>query len=867
MRKHKKTLALLLVTALVISSFAGTNDSEAKKKKTQKVKVSSVKITNVKKKLRLQKGKRFRLKTSIKVSPNKKKYKKLKFTSSNKKVVMVNSKGLLKGRKTGTAKITVTSKYNSKKKAKISVTVTNDVLVKTIKLDRNAITVDEFNDEDIQLNVTKILPSNAKNKDIEWSSDNEDVADVDEDGLVSTGDVGTATITASAADHGGATATCQVVVTKNTEGEDEENETSASGANSNGNVTPNVTPSQTPDNSSNGSTTPTATPTGSSSETTSTPMPTAVAPFVTPGASCPPAPALTPTPAATVAPTPTPIASENPNTDDNTNENINTENTETMTLSSDTFLGSGIINSGPTYNNDGSVTFTAGNSASGGGIAFYLNSSKTALDLSDYLKVSFTVSATEDVPITLLCYTGTDYWSGRKDISYPTATTTQKTITYDIRKGSNIYGFGVKYNTNSGTDSLPETATITIHSITLTKDTRNITDATTNYSSLYELASNYGIKMGTVFNNSTVQDTKYANLMKYHFNSITAANEMKAYSMLNQSGSKSAYVDETSMPVINFTNADKIAQFAKDNNIKLRGHVLVWDADMCDWFFRVGYDTSKEYASTEVIKARMQNYIEQVLTHFETEFPGVIYCWDVVNEAVGDSTGDYQADDERHVRIKRGEATNLFYDHVGSDYVELAFKYAYDVIEELKETDPTINIDLYYNDYNTFYETKRDAICKLIQSINSYVSDGNGGYIQLCDGMGMQSYIGGYGSQNGCMNDSNITLVKTAIQKYADLGVDVQVTELAVRNYQDDDATQTSHGEFYKKLFEAYLAINEENADKPLKAVSIWGIIDIPTLDKNDYSYRMNGPYCGLFDENLAVKESFINVHDLLKGE
>lgn len=563
----------------------------------------------------------------------------------------------------------------------------------------------------------------------------------------------------------------------------------------------------------------------------------------------------TATPAPTATPTPAPTATPAPVT-------------EAMTLSADTFLGSGVISSGPTYNDDGSVTFTAGNGSSGGGVAFYLNSDKTAVDLSGYSQVTFTVSATEEVPITLLCYTGTSYWSGRSDIAYPSAGTTEKEITYDIPVGSDIYGFGVKYNTNSGTASLPETATITIHSIKLIKDTRDITDATTNYEPLYTLAEDYGFKLGTVMNPTKVKDSTYSNLMKYHFNSITAANEMKAYSMLDQSASKSAYTDESSMPKLNFTNADIIAQYAEDNGLGLRGHVLVWDADMNDWFFRVGYDSSNEYASTEVVKARMQNYIEQVLTHFEEEYPGVIYCWDVVNEAVGDSSGDYEADDERHVRIKRGDATNLFYDHVGSDYVELAFKYAHEVVEEMKETDPSINIDLYYNDYNTFYDAKRDAICNLVTSINSYVSDGNGGYVKLCDGVGMQSYIGGFGSQNGCMNESDITRVKTAIEKFADLGVDVQVTELAVRNYQDDDATQQAHGEFYEKLFkEAYIAVNEENVNKPLKAVSIWGITDIPTLDEADYSYRMNGPYCGLFDENLAVKDAFKNVYHLLKGE
>ena len=42
----------------------------------------------------------------------------------------------------------------------------------------------------------------------------------------------------------------------------------------------------------------------------------------------------------------------------------------------------------------------------------------------------------------------------------------------------------------------------------------------------------------------------------------------------------------------------------------------------------------------------------------------------------------------------------------------------------------------------------------------------------------MQSYIGGYGQQSGCMNDNDITLVKNAIEKFAENNVEVHVTEL-----------------------------------------------------------------------------------------
>lgn len=223
MRKNKEAISLLLTAALILTSLANEEAVQAAKgkEKKQEAKISSVKITNTGKKLRMQKGKKFRLKTAVSAKPNKKKYKKLKFTSSNKKAVLVNQRGLLKARKKGTAKITVTSKMNSKKKASVSVSVTTDILVNTIRLNKTKITVGEFNEEDIQLEVKKILPANAKNKEIEWSTSDERVADVDEDGLVTTGDAGTAMITATAADQGGASATCKVTVTESAD-EDED---------------------------------------------------------------------------------------------------------------------------------------------------------------------------------------------------------------------------------------------------------------------------------------------------------------------------------------------------------------------------------------------------------------------------------------------------------------------------------------------------------------------------------------------------------------------------------------------------------------------------------------------------------------------
>lgn len=357
---------------------------------------------------------------------------------------------------------------------------------------------------------------------------------------------------------------------------------------------------------------------------------------------------------------------------------------------------------------------------------------------------------------------------------------------------------------------------------------------------LYESAARHGFKFGTVVNPQTLDKKAYVDMVKADFNSITAANEFKAYSLLSQYSSQKS---ENGMPVMNYYRADDIAQFAQENGIKIRGHVLVWDAYMPDWFFREEYRYDRDFVSSDVMKKRLKYYIEDVVTHFETNYPGVVYCWDVVNEAVADGANEHAAGDERHVRTKRGGTTNYFYDVIGPDYVELSFKYAR---EAVKKTNA--NIKLFYNDYNCFMTSKRTAIGKLIESINKDE--------KLCDGVGMQGYVGGYGQQSGCMNPNDINQFKNAIVFYSKMGLEVQVTELALRNYEKAKATQ--HANFYENFFKMLAEVADEQ--KSLTCVAIWGICDNPSLEKDDYSYKMNGPYCGMYNYDCSKKPEFFRV-------
>ena len=374
-----------------------------------------------------------------------------------------------------------------------------------------------------------------------------------------------------------------------------------------------------------------------------------------------------------------------------------------------------------------------------------------------------------------------------------------------------------------------------------------------NYEPLYTLAAPYGFKMGAPLSYDQTMNLKYLNLVKSHFNSITATNEMKAYSLLNLQATK-ARTD--GMPGMNYTAADKMVKWAQDNGIGVRGHVLVWDAYMTDWFFREDYDSQKPYADQETIKARTESYITQVITHFEEKFPGVVYCWDVVNEAVGDNENEYTAGDARHLRTVRGDNPNLFKELMGDDYVALSFLYAKNTVKALGA-----DIKLYYNDYNAYFEEKAQAIRALIDSVNTFAQSDNGEFRQLCDGVGMQCYIGGYGVQEGCLVDSHVNMIRDEILNYAAMGLEVQITEMAVRNFDLEQADK--HAEFYGKLFQMFMSLNGENGN-PLKAVSIWGLTDT-TAPKGNYVYNLNSPYGGLFTVKLNPKDAFVKVYETLK--
>ena len=199
MKKLLKTLSVIICAILLTTSVVPNlpvNSVETVYAATKKPKLNYTKKT-------IYEGKTF----TLKVSGTKNK---VKWSTSNKKIATVNSKGVVKGIKEGNA--TITAKID-KKSLKCKVEVKSKVVnVEKIVLNKESIELKIGQSTKIS---ATIKPSNATNKTLKWKSDNKNVAIVDNKGLVKGVSDGTAIITVSSAN--GIKEDCVIDVVKNDE--------------------------------------------------------------------------------------------------------------------------------------------------------------------------------------------------------------------------------------------------------------------------------------------------------------------------------------------------------------------------------------------------------------------------------------------------------------------------------------------------------------------------------------------------------------------------------------------------------------------------------------------------------------------------
>ena len=272
--------------------------------------------------------------------------------------------------------------------------------------------------------------------------------------------------------------------------------------------------------------------------------------------------------------------------------------------------------------------------------------------------------------------------------------------------------------------------------------------------------------VGVALNWRNVGSAEQMAIVKKNFNSVTAENAMKPGPIHPQED------------VWNWGGADSIANWCRQNGVKMRGHCLCWHSQFANWMFT---DKKGKPVTKEVFYQRMRDHIHTVVNRYKD----VVYAWDVLNEAIADGDG------RKMPWMKEAPSPyrkTKMMDLCGEEFIVKVFQYA-------READP--NAKLFYNDYNAAEPAKRDRIYNMVKKMKA-----EGAPI---DGIGMQGHYNIYGP--------SVEDFEAAIEKYSQIVDEIQITELDIRtNEEMGGQLQFSRGkegevpQYIKTLHEAQYA-------------------------------------------------------------
>lgn len=299
---------------------------------------------------------------------------------------------------------------------------------------------------------------------------------------------------------------------------------------------------------------------------------------------------------------------------------------------------------------------------------------------------------------------------------------------------------------------------------------------------------------------------KDAEIIKANFNVLTPENAMKFTSIHPEEGT------------YDFTNADAIANFARKNHMKLRGHTFVWHhpQTIADWMFFRPDGTRK---TREEALAMLEGHMRTLMTRYGD----VVYAWDVVNEAFDTTEAN-------------GWRRTPWYDTIGPDYVEQAFIIAHKIDPKAK---------LFYNEMVTEDPKKVDLMVRLLTNFKN-----KGIHI---DGIGLQTHIS--------LNYPTMKAIKDSLDRYAKFGVTVDITELDMTLYTSDfEAFPDGAPEDYlvrqawryRELFELFSQYD------CVSSVTSWGFCDKYSWLR--YTPNVRGDWPLFFDDDLAPKLAYAGI-------
>ena len=326
--------------------------------------------------------------------------------------------------------------------------------------------------------------------------------------------------------------------------------------------------------------------------------------------------------------------------------------------------------------------------------------------------------------------------------------------------------------------------------------------------------------IGVAVNKFNVSDPAQIEIIKKQFNSVTAENAWKPGEIHPKEG------------VWNFGLADSIANFCRENGIKMRGHCLCWHSQFADWMFT---DKKGKPVKKEVFYERLREHIHTVVNRYKD----VVYAWDVVNEAMADDGRPFEFVDGKMVPASPYRQSRHF-KLCGDEFIAKAFEFA-------READPTGV--LIYNDYSCVDNGKRERIYNMVKKMKDAGVP--------IDGIGMQGHYNIYFPDEDQL--------EKAITRFSEIVNTIHITELDLRtNTESGGQLMFARGE--AKPQAAYIGTLQEDQYNRLfrifrkhkdviKNVTFWNL-----SDKDSWLGVNNHPLP--FDENFKAKRSLAVIRD-----
>jgi endo-1,4-beta-xylanase len=336
--------------------------------------------------------------------------------------------------------------------------------------------------------------------------------------------------------------------------------------------------------------------------------------------------------------------------------------------------------------------------------------------------------------------------------------------------------------------------------------------------SLRALGSRIGLRVGTAIIPFDLDHADYAKIAADQFSTVTPGNEMKWQ------------VVEPTRGTYDWSGGDRLVKFARQHGQLVRGHTLMWHNQLPDWLTQGVADGT---ISNDELRQLLRKHIFDEVTHFK----GKIWQWDVANEFFANT---FDSTPPLPDGISSG---NFWVQHLGEGILADAFRWAH-------AADP--HALLFYNDYNIAGEDGTNAKS---DAVYAWVKRMLAAGVPI-DGIGDQGHLD--------LQFGFPTQMAQDLQRFADLGLKVAVTEADVRTFVNDPTSQqptdplapAAQAQYYDGMLKACLAVRN------CISFTVWGFGD---ADSWVPGFFTGEGYAGIYDVNLQRKPSYSDLQQDLQ--